>query len=157
MKLDGSCHCGAVRFSLESRHPYPFNLCYCSICRKTAGGGGYAINLGGDADSLSVTGEDCLRIYQARIGTGEVSPAKRHFCGTCGSALWLWDPRWPELIHPFASAIDTDLPTPPERTHLMLSSKASWVAVASGADDRHFEHYPSESIADWHKRLGLES
>jgi hypothetical protein len=42
------------------------------------------------------------------------------------SALWLWDPTWPELVHPFASAIDTDLPVPPERTHLMLGSKASW-------------------------------
>jgi hypothetical protein len=47
MVLEDSCHCGAVRFSLESEHPYPFNLCYCSICRKTAGGGGFAINPGG--------------------------------------------------------------------------------------------------------------
>ena len=46
MLLEGSCHCGAVRFKLRSAHPYPFNLCYCSICRKPAGGGGYAINLG---------------------------------------------------------------------------------------------------------------
>jgi hypothetical protein len=39
MLLEGSCHCGAVHFSVESEHPYPFNLCYCSICRKTAGAG----------------------------------------------------------------------------------------------------------------------
>jgi|GEM_PF-4579057 len=31
MLLEGSCHCKSVRFRLESRHPYPFNLCYCSI------------------------------------------------------------------------------------------------------------------------------
>jgi hypothetical protein len=31
------------------------------------------------------------------------------FCSVCGSALWVWDPRWPERVHPFASAIDTDL------------------------------------------------
>jgi hypothetical protein len=41
----------------------------------------------------------------------------------CGSALWVWDPRWPELVHPFASAIDTELPVPPKRNHMMLSSK----------------------------------
>ena len=40
MHLEGSCHCGKVRFSVKAPHPYPFNLCYCSICRKTAGGGG---------------------------------------------------------------------------------------------------------------------
>lgn len=157
MKLEGSCHCGGVRFSLESRHPYPFNHCYCSICRKTAGGGGYAINLGGEADSLSVTGEENLRIYQARLEDGEISEGRRNFCGLCGSALWLWDPRWPELIHPFASAIDTELPVPPERTHLMLSSKASWVPLHEGPDDKAFEHYPTESIADWHARLNVET
>lgn len=37
MRLEGSCHCSAVRFSLESVQPYPFMRCYCSICRKTAG------------------------------------------------------------------------------------------------------------------------
>lgn len=26
MRLEGSCHCGAVTFRLESAHPYPCNL-----------------------------------------------------------------------------------------------------------------------------------
>jgi hypothetical protein len=30
--------------------------CYCSICRKTAGGGGYAINIMGQAATLQVSG-----------------------------------------------------------------------------------------------------
>jgi hypothetical protein len=41
------------------------------------------------------------------------SLAKRNFCLKCGSALWLCDPRWPELINPHAPAIDTPLPKPP--------------------------------------------
>ena len=160
MQLEGSCHCGAVRFSVRSPHPYPFSLCYCSICRKTAGGGGYAINLGADAESLEVTGREYLKVYQARLhdGGGEttVSPGQRNFCAECGSALWLWDPRWPELIHPHASAIDTPLPIPPERTHIMLGSKANWVPVHAGENDRTFDEYPDESLAEWHQRLGLE-
>ena len=32
-----------------------------------------------------------------------------------------------QWIYPFASAIDTDLPEPPSRVHLMLGSKANWV------------------------------
>jgi hypothetical protein len=155
MLLEGSCHCQAVRFRLQSRHPYPFNLCYCSICRKTAGGGGYAINLSGDHASLEVTGRRHLRVYHAVID-GEESPAARQFCGRCGSALWVWDLRWPELVHPFASAIDTDLPAAPERTHLMLGSKASWVPVERGPRDQDFDGYPEESIGAWHQRLGLE-
>jgi hypothetical protein len=158
MKLDGSCHCGAVRFRVESPHPYPFNLCYCSICRKTAGGGGYAINLGADHSTLRVEGEEHVSVYQAKITDSETgvlkqSPARRHFCGLCGSCLWVWDPRWPEFVHPFASAIDTDLPVPPEHTHLMLGSKAAWVEVWQRENDRLFETYPDESLADWHRRV----
>ncbi len=160
MHLQGSCHCGKVRFRLRSTHPVPYQRCYCSICRKTQGGGGYAINLGGDAATLKVTGRAHLRIYQARMkdpGAARAtrSPARRHFCGACGSALWLWDPRWPDLVHPFASAIDTPLPEPPETTHIMLGSKASWVTPAIGPGDRKHRDYPRESIADWHERLGL--
>ncbi len=159
MQLEGSCHCRAVRFTLESTHYYPFNVCYCSICRKTTGGGGYAINLGGDADTLRVEGEAHLRIYQARMDAGrsddpERSPRReRHFCGLCGSHLWLWDPRWPELVHPLAAAIDTDLPVPPERTHLMTNSRASWVEVRAAESDRVHGEYPEESIASWHARV----
>jgi len=109
MQLDGSCHCQKVKFSVFSAHPYPYNLCYCSICRKTAGGGGYAINLGADYSSLKIQGEEHLNKYMAKIpdadtGNLEQSPMERYFCKHCGSALWAWDPRWPELVHPFASA-----------------------------------------------------
>ncbi len=161
MQLDGSCHCGSVRFSLHSAHPYPFNLCYCSICRKTAGGGGYAINLAGDYNTMQVLGHEHVGIYQptsidAETGKVETNESIRHFCTRCGSALWIWDKRWPELVHPFASAIDSDLPTPPEHTHMMLQFKAPWVEVHAGPHDKKFDLYPDESIADWHKRLGLE-
>ena len=161
MLLKGSCDCGAVSFSLTSRHPYPYNLCYCSICRKTAGSGGYSINLGGEYDSLGIEGSEHVTEYRAKLAdaeTGETrqSEARRHFCSRCGSALWVWDPRWPELVHPFASAIDTELPAPPVRTHLMLDFKAPWVEVQAGPLDKTFRRYPDESIAEWHQRLGLE-
>ena len=162
MHLEGSCHCGSVTFSLDSAHPYPYQRCYCSICRKTQGGGGYAINLGGDAKSLKVHGKQHITIYHAKMRdtSGKhvhASSAQRHFCNLCGSALWLFSPEWPELIHPFASAIDSELPVPPEHTHLLLDSKASWVEVQTGKHDKTFEQYPEESIADWHERLGLVS
>ncbi|WP_426415372.1 GFA family protein [Aestuariirhabdus sp. LZHN29] len=154
MRLNGSCHCGAVAFELESAHPYPFNRCYCSVCRKTAGGGGYAINLGGEYASLQVQGKQHIAVYHALID-GEPSPAERHFCRHCGSALWVYDERWPDLLHPFASAIDSELPEPPQTTHLMLASKCGWVAVESHGEDKRFQQYPDESLAQWHERHGL--
>ena len=45
--------------------------------------------------------------------------------------------------------------TPPEHTHMMLAFKAPWVEVEKNPGDREFEHYPEESLAEWHERLGL--
>ena len=62
MLLRGSCHCGAVAFTLKSTTPYPYMRCYCSICRKTGGGGGYAINIMGEAATLKVKGKAALSV-----------------------------------------------------------------------------------------------
>jgi hypothetical protein len=160
--LEGSCHCGKVKFKVESAEPVPFMRCYCSICRKTAGAGGYAINLGAVARSMKVTGKRFLRIYRAHIPNNgrtvrHLSSARRYFCAHCGSPLWVWDPTWPELVHPHAGAIDTPLPVPPETVHCLVDSKASWVKIEGGPDDTRFEHYPSMSLAQWHQSKGLTS
>jgi hypothetical protein len=160
MELAGSCHCGAVGFRVESHTPYPFMRCYCSICRKTQGGGGYAINIMGEAPTLKVRGGKHVSVYRARIQEPgaprkSLSPARRNFCSRCGSALWVADPRWPEWVYPFASAIDTPLPKPPEEVELMLNYAAKWADVPSGPRHTHFREYPREGIADWHARRGL--
>ena len=58
-------------------------------------------------------------------------------------------------MHPFASAIDSELPKPKERVHIMLKYKPSWVEPDIREGDRAFDLYPEESIADWHKRTGM--
>lgn len=157
--LQGSCRCGAVHFSVESHTPYPYQLCYCTICRKTAGGGGFAINLMGDAETLKVRGQKSIGIYRARIEDGSghchTSTGRRYFCKKCGTALWLSDPEWPELVHPFASAIDIRLPAPPSKVHLMLKFKAPWVKPDFGRGDARFREYPKLSIEQWHRKRGL--
>ena len=157
--LEGSCRCGAVFFRVPSHTPQPYQLCYCSICRKTAGGGGFAINLAARADGLQATGREAIGVYRAEIadeaGTCEVSTGERNFCTRCASALWLFDPTWPDLVHPFASAVDTDLPVPPARVHLMLDFKAPWVEPDVRPQDETFPLYPVRSIEDWHREKGL--
>lgn len=154
MELNGSCHCGAVKFKLISHTPQPYLRCYCSICRKTAGGGGYAINIMGVAATLKVTGRAALSVYRAKI-TGKRSSAQRHFCSKCGSALWVQDPRWPESVYPFASAIDTPLPQPRETQHIMTDAAASWVEIKPEKRDRCFAQYPDQAIIDWHVKRHL--
>ena len=161
MLLKGSCHCRSVRFTVESRHPQPYQRCYCSICRKTGGGGGFMVNIGADASTLEVVGEEHKAIYRASVerdGHTEPSEHERHFCKRCGSHLFGFSSRWPDLVHPVAGAIDTELPRPPEYVHIMVeeTSRAGWVAVEGREGDKTFERYPDESLADWHRARGLE-
>ncbi|KAJ5562120.1 Glutathione-dependent formaldehyde-activating enzyme/centromere protein V [Penicillium sp. DV-2018c] len=200
MKLEGSCQCGGVEFTLQSQTPTPYQLCACSICRKVGGYMG-AVNLGGIADSLNILkGKDLIkyephsahplpqdsrraycsinptrysatsmslpctvidivsRKYSAIKNRGtadeEVCSSERNFCSNCSTMLWLWDHHWPELIHPFASAIDTELPVPDEMVCIMEGSKPAWARWPEGKKSVH-ESYGADSLEQWHKRHGL--
>ena len=152
LRLDGSCCCGRVSFSVETHTPVPYQLCYCGVCRRTAGGAGAAINLAACARSLRRHGR--TRVWHAALEDGP-SPAERHSCEHCATALWLFDPRRPELLHPLASAIDTPLPAAPSRVHIMLRFKPAWVAAQVGPGDEAFDELPAQSIEEWHRARGL--
>ncbi|KAI2837177.1 hypothetical protein CBS11350_8950 [Aspergillus niger] len=158
MKLEGSCQCGSVEFALESSTPVPYQLCACSICRKVGGYSG-SVNLGGIADSLKIKkGKDLIKKYSAVMARGtpdeKICALERNFCSNCSTMLWLWDHHWPELIHPFASAIDTELPVPDEMVCLMENSKPAWVRWPEGKK-QVYDVYPEDSLEDWHKKHNL--
>ena len=70
----GSCHCGAVKFTVMGEITEAYR-CDCSLCRKKN-----ALMANIHETNLTITkGEDHLRLYQwnARI-------AKHYFCDTCG-------------------------------------------------------------------------
>lgn len=70
----GSCHCGAVTFSIRTDLSYSVR-CDCSICRRHG-----AIMVRCDQDDLVVhTGQEQLVAYRFN---SEV--AIHSFCGTCG-------------------------------------------------------------------------
>ena len=119
------------------------------------------VNLAADAGTLQVDGQQHVSVYRSTIerdGKPAKSRHERHFCKLCGSHLWAFNSRWPELLHPVASAIDTELPTPPELVHMMTGddSRASWVQVTQGSGDQRFDRYPEQSLADWHRSRGLQ-
>ena len=59
-------------------------------------------------------------------------------------------------VYPFASAIDTKLPTPEIRHHIMLEFKKPWVQVPEASDkDHHFQGYPNIGIQDFHEKYHL--
>ncbi|MEX0303620.1 MAG: GFA family protein [Leisingera sp.] len=73
----GSCHCGAVRFTLRAPEVISAMQCDCSICiRKTA----YLTPFTVPQKDMEITANSgALKTY--RFGT---MAARHHFCGTCG-------------------------------------------------------------------------
>ena len=76
--MQGSCHCGAVRFT-ATPPLRPVFTCHCTQCRKTSGH--YSASF--DANEASVQ-------WQSRHVAEHVSPggSARGFCPTCGSGLY---------------------------------------------------------------------
>ena len=160
MLLEASCHCKKISFSCEASAPVPFLKCYCSICRKLNGSGGYGINIGADFTSIELVGEESIDVYHPTTKTHYSSPgigkvSGRHFCRYCSSGLWNWNECWPELFHPYPSIIETELPLAPSTTHIMLNYKAQWVKLNEKDSDKYFDEYPDESLSQWHERMGM--
>jgi len=74
--LNGSCHCGAVRFTAEL--PYGLSSarrCTCSICRMRG-----AVAVTSTPAGFRITqGDDKLATYRFNTGVAE-----HHFCSVCG-------------------------------------------------------------------------
>lgn len=68
--------------------------------------------------------------------------------------LWVWDERWGELIHPFAPAIDTELPEPKSMVCIMDGSKPGWARWPEGSKEI-YDTYGPDSLEDWHKKNGV--
>lgn len=72
--LAGSCHCGAIRFTVEAPIT-ELTTCDCSLCVKKN-----AVMAKVHEDALTITaGEDLLSLYQ-----WNTRRAKHYFCSRCG-------------------------------------------------------------------------
>ena len=74
MAYDGSCHCGAVTFSVEGDAPTQALSCNCSICRRK----GLLLTFA-PRSSLTLRGQEALKAYL--FNTHRI---EHQFCTTCG-------------------------------------------------------------------------
>lgn len=115
MKIEGGCHCGAVRFEAEVLASVEILDCNCSICAKT--GFRHLIVPHGDFQLLS--GEGALVSY--RFGTGA---ANHLFCRICGVKSF-YQPR----SHPEAWSVNFNA----------LDDSGALEATFRAFDGRHWE------------------
>jgi hypothetical protein len=74
--IEGSCHCGAVQFTVKLTDGFrSARRCTCSYCRMRG-----AIAVSADLDGIEITrGAELLTVYQFNTNT-----AKHYFCSRCG-------------------------------------------------------------------------
>jgi hypothetical protein len=83
MKVDGSCHCGAITFEAEV-NPDGLVICHCTDCQQLSGSA-YRANIGAPAGSFRITsGEPKIYVKTADSGRKRLQA----FCGNCGSAIY---------------------------------------------------------------------
>lgn len=75
MKYHGSCHCQAVKFSVEAADSVEVENCNCSICAKS----GFLHLIVPKRDFEILSGEEQLSCYTFNSGV-----AKHYFCQKCG-------------------------------------------------------------------------
>lgn len=97
MKIEGGCHCGAVRFEAEIPSRVELLDCNCSICTRT----GFLHLMVPHADFRLLRGEDELTSY--RFGTGA---ANHLFCRTCGVKSFYQPRSHPDAWSVNARAVD---------------------------------------------------
>jgi hypothetical protein len=76
MPFDGSCHCGAVKFSVDADLPTQALSCNCSICRQK----GLLLSFVPAPRFTLMSGEDALSTYE--FNTHKI---QHRFCMVCGS------------------------------------------------------------------------
>jgi hypothetical protein len=113
-RLEGGCHCGAVRFRVRVR-TFEALDCNCSIC--TMKGFVHLIVPPDDFELLS--SKDALTTYRFNTGV-----AKHHFCKTCGIHAF-YEPR----SHPGSFDVNVRC----------LDGDASERFVVTPFDGRHWE------------------
>ena len=83
MKIDGSCHCGAIAFEAEI-DPEMVGICHCADC-QTLSGTAFRVSVFAPEDKFRLT-RGTPKIYEKTAESG--NKRAQAFCADCGSPLY---------------------------------------------------------------------
>lgn len=115
--FEGSCLCGAIKYSIEGESLGLF-LCHCSRCRKVTGSA-HGANMFVKAERVNwLSGEDKLKVFLV-----EGTRFGKAFCSNCSSAMPRQHANHPILIP--AGSLDSEL-NMKATAHICCTSRANW-------------------------------
>lgn len=101
MKITGSCHCGAIRYSAEI-DPARVTICHCTDCQKLTGTA-YRVSVGTRRENI-VLEHGTPKTYVKTADSG--AERAQLFCPECGSPLFTYDLATPDAYGLRVGCID---------------------------------------------------
>jgi hypothetical protein len=87
MKIDGACHCGAIRIEGEA-DPDKVQICHCTDC-QTGTGSAFRVSIPVAGTDFKMTGQP-TNYLKTTADSGR--PRVQAFCGQCGSPIYSTSP-----------------------------------------------------------------
>jgi hypothetical protein len=87
MKIDGTCHCGAISIEAEA-DPEKTTVCHCTDC-QSATGSAFRVSIPVAGATLKVSGQPTTYL---KTTAESGNPRLQAFCPTCGSPLYATSP-----------------------------------------------------------------
>ncbi|HBS32751.1 MAG TPA: aldehyde-activating protein [Parvularcula sp.] len=131
--FSGGCLCGAVRYSCDG-DPIMAGHCHCEDCRRSSGSG-HSSHLAVPEGAVTMAG--ATTGYSRAADSGNL--VTRHFCPTCGAAVYSTNPAMSGLVFLRASSLD-DLEVFKPQMHVFAGRAASWDQPGGGLPS--FEKMP---------------
>ena len=117
MKFTGGCHCGAVRFEVESPEDVEVEDCNCSVCKMT----GFLHMIVPKSAFTLLSDESALSLYTFNTGV-----AKHYFCKTCGIKSFYIPRSNPDGVDVNVRCLDA----PPSNMRIVAFDGKNWEANA---------------------------
>jgi hypothetical protein len=120
-KVEGSCLCGSVIFTIELPSLWCAH-CHCSMCQRGSGSA-FVTWVGVPTERLVVHRGEALRWIESSPG------AERGFCGGCGSPMFFRSARWPGEVHVTLANLKSAIDRAPQM-HVFYDTHVDWVQLA---------------------------
>ena len=118
---NGSCLCGAIRFTVDCDLPRP-DACHCTKCRKHSGH--YFVSTDVPRSSLNIQGAEKVTWFQSS------EKVERGFCSICGSSLF-FKPIGKDWTGVAMGAFDTPTNTQLD-FHIFVANKGDYYEIEAG-------------------------
>ena len=126
MKVEGHCHCGAIRYRADV-DPARANICHCTDCQRLTGTA-YRAAVPAPAESFELLA-GAPTIY---IKTADSGAKRAHaFCPTCGAPIYATSVDTPTSYSLRIGALDRRSELAPQR-QIWCSSSFGWAQDISG-------------------------